>query len=162
MKLFNRPLSFILVLLYKGVAGLLEIVLGALAFLSSFFIEYLPVTQFLENVFANELTEDPTDIFANWLITQSPFVFTQNNLLRSAIILIVLGLLKIILIAGLWFKSKKVRNIALLFFSLVTIFGIYQLISAFSFLTFIFIIVDALIIYYLWRVYPKHIAEINV
>jgi len=142
--LLHRPMGLVFMVAYKGVWGILELIAGLLLIFSS-------------RLIAAELTEDPQDLFANWLIGR--FHFNISGGVWVGVIVSLLGIGKLILAFGLWHQSRLVRNFGVVFFTGLAVFGTYEAISHFSYFKIAALVVDVFILYYFWAVLPKHLRH---
>lgn len=141
---FGRPLGLVLIVAYKSIWGLVELAAG-LALL------------FSKRLIANELAEDPQDLFINWLL--SHVHVNERAAISAGALLVVLAIVKLILAAGIWSRSWRFRNAALIFFSLVAVYGSYHLLSKFNALNLLALLADVFIVFYLWKVLPDHLSD---
>jgi hypothetical protein len=145
--LLHRPLGLIAVIAYKAIWGVTEIIGGFVLFYSSFII-------------ASELSEDPQDRFMNWVVAH---VHLQPKTAKEWGALIVLfGVGKLAIAIGLWFSSKKTRELGIAFFSLIGVFGFIQIIRQPSYFHLLALVTDLLILFYLWKILPKHLKHGHV
>jgi len=154
---FKRPLGLILIVFYKGVLGLLEITLGVLALVFSSVIRHAATSDFIRDIIARELAEDPQGIFINWIAAHDP-----SGILTRAISLglglVILGVIDLGIALAVWFRSWLVRDIGIVFFSGVAIYGIASLSINFSFLKLLAIVFNLFILFYFWQAMPKHLG----
>ncbi len=144
---FHRPLGLFLVIAYKAIWGTIEVVTGFLLFYSTFLI-------------ANELAEDPQDRLINWLIAN---VHLEPKTVKEVGAVIVLfGISKIALALGLWFSSKKTRDIGIAFFLLLGLFGFFTVIVRPTLFHASVLAGDLFILWYLWKILPKHLRHGHV
>jgi len=140
--IFGRPPGLIAIITYEAALGLFQAVSGVLIFFSY-------------RLISGELIEDPQDRFLNLLISH----FSYNSSIKLGALLIVLGLTKLALAVGLFFNAKVTRVIGLLFFGGVAVFGIYHLTLRFSAFELFVLAIDMFILWYFWRVLPKHYCD---
>jgi len=160
IKILGRPLSLVLVVLYKGLLGLVEVAMGIFVLVTYYVFNYVSTSQLIQTLVAEELEEDPHDLFINWLLTHD-FHIVYITIVHIAWFLLLLGILKLVVAGGVWFKSLLVRNISLVILSGVAIFGIYILIRQFSVLKLVDLFIELFILYYLWFWFPKQIKKID-
>lgn len=157
----KRPISLILVVLYKGILGILEIIGGVAMLVVLFSLKQIAATGWVQNFISGELAEDPTDRFINWILQQDPHaIYTVS--IRVAFLLIILGAIKIALAVGVWRRSMLIRNIGLVFFICVALYGVYELATVFSVFKLGLFGADLLILYYFWKILPRHIRPVAV
>ncbi|MFA6503654.1 MAG: DUF2127 domain-containing protein [Patescibacteria group bacterium] len=143
---FDRPLCLVLIVFYKAIWGFLETLLGIFIFYS-----YRLVT--------NELMEDPQDLLANWII--SHFNVTRSTATFGTIV-IALGLTKMILAAAIWLRYKFVRELGIVFFSLIAIYGAYHSFVRFSWFTYFALVIDLVALAYFIFELPKHLKKSGI
>ncbi len=141
--LFGRPLGVIAVMLYKTVWGLAECASGLLLLFSGAIIRI-------------ELSEDPQDLFMNWLL--KTVHFNPSNALRFGILLILLGLIKFAIAVGVWYGSWNVRRVLMIFLSIITVYACVDIIVSFSAWKFFTLASDLVILFYLWKILPSHLS----
>jgi len=139
----GRPLGLMLILGYKTVWGIFEVGAGLLAFFSS-------------RLIMNELIEDPQDMFLTWLLAHAHV--DTSGLRKIGIFVVIVGITNLILAAGMWYRSWKIRNVMLVFFAAVTAYGLFHLTEKPTVPNAAFVLIDLLITFYLWRLLPKHLV----
>lgn len=135
-------------LLIKGLHSFLEIIGGVLIFLitKSYIIEaVLSLTQ-------EELSEDPKDLIAHYLITASNN-FSINSQHFIALYLLSHGVIKLFLIVGLLRKKLWAYPASLVVFSLFIFYQLYRYYYTHSLWLLIFTLFDVLIIWLTWHEY---------
>lgn len=142
---FDRPLGLVLIVGYKIIWGLTEILFGVLL-------------MFSYQLVASELLEDPQDLLANWILGGLHYVSRADTSYFGSII-IAFGLVKIMLGLCLWARVPLVRDIGVVFFLAVALYGLYHLIGHFSWLTLSGLVVDMSALYYFWAILPKHLTK---
>ena len=141
---FDRPAGLLLVIAYKGLWGMAEIVSGTLLIV-------------FRTVIAAELSDDPQDLLANWLYSHLETYHVDPLYVGS--IVIGFGLIKVILAMCLWYRFALIREIGLVFFSLVGAYGVYYLTLQYSQVTFFALLFDLCALYYFWKILPKHLTK---
>jgi uncharacterized membrane protein len=154
---FKRPLGLILIVAYKGVWGLVEIILGILALIFSSVIRHVAASNFIHELIARELAEDPQGIFINWLATHDPSGILQRSI-SLGFGLVILGVIDCGIALAVWFRSWLIRDIGIVFFSAVAIYGIASLSVDFSLFKLLAIILNLLVLFYFWQTMPKHLG----
>ncbi len=152
----KHPLGPTLLMLYKGIWGSLETFVGLLLILASLIAQRVHLSAVFRAMIARELTEDPQDSFTRWILAQAPKI-TYSATMHLALILVLLGLLKIIIAASLWYRSMALRDLSLLLLAAATIFAMTDLYARFSLAKCLLLLVDLVILYYLWRILPAHL-----
>ncbi len=143
---------------YEAISGILELMTGVLILLGAYFWTRRGLSEAFLQFIARELLEDPQDVLINWLAGLQSHVSLRTSLGAGAAILF-LGVVKLAIAAGMWFKSWAVRNVAIVFFGIIALLGVYGLVARFSLWKAAAVVADALILYYFWRVLPKHLTE---
>lgn len=154
---FKRPLGLILIVAYKGVWGLVEIILGILALVFSSVIRHVAASNFIHDLIARELAEDPQGIFINWLAAHDPSGILQRSI-SLGLGLVILGVIDCGIALAVWFRSWLIRDIGIIFFSAVAIYGIASLSVIFSPFKLLAIILNLLVLFYFWQTMPKHLG----
>jgi len=154
---FKRPLGLILIVAYKGVWGLVEIILGILALIFSSVIRHVAASNFIHDLITRELAEDPQGIFINWLATHDPSGILQKSI-SLGFGLVILGVIDCGIALAVWFRSWLIRDIGIVFFSAVAIYGITSLAISFSFFKLLAVVLNISILFYFWQAMPKHLG----
>ncbi|MFA5129125.1 MAG: DUF2127 domain-containing protein [Patescibacteria group bacterium] len=157
-KYFKRPIGLILIVLYKGVWGLVEIILGILALIFSSLIRHAAASDFIRGLIARGIAEDPQGIFINWLAAHDPSGILQKSI-SLGLGLIILGVIDLAIAIAVWFRSWFVRDIGIVFFSGVAIYGIASLAINFSFFKLLAVVLNISILFYFWQMLPKHLGQ---
>jgi uncharacterized membrane protein len=139
---FRRPLGLVLFALYKGVWGTLEVVAGLLVLFSY-------------QIFSRELIEDPQDLFVNWLFNHLGVEQAE----RVGAVIILLGGVKILIAIGLWYRSWRIRKVALVFLGAAALYALYEIASHFTVFRLAALGMDLVLIYYFWKILPKHLRH---
>lgn len=142
--LFHRPLGLFLVILYKAVWGIVETIGGILLFYST-------------SIIANELAEDPQDRLMNWIVAHVHL--EPKTVMEAGALIVIFGLSKIAIAVGLWHETKLVREISIAFFALIGLFGFFQVITKPTVFHFAVLAADLFILWYLWKILPKHLRH---
>jgi uncharacterized membrane protein len=154
---FKRPLGLILIVFYKGVWGLVEIILGVLALIFSSVIRHVAASDFIRDLIARELADDPQGIFINWIAAHDPSGILQESI-SLGLGLVILGVIDCAIAVAVWFRSWLVRDIGVVFFSGVAIYGIASLAINFSFFKLLAVVLNLSILFYFWQMMPKHLG----
>jgi uncharacterized membrane protein len=106
-------------IILKGIDGVLEIIGGFLILV----ISPQTLNKIVYLLTQHELSEDPKDIVANYLIHAANH-FSVSSQLFGFVYLLSHGIIKIILIVSLWKQRLWSYPVAMIFFAL---FGMYQM-----------------------------------
>jgi hypothetical protein len=140
--IFGYPAGWLLLISYEVIWGVIEIGMGLLAWFSLALV-------------ARELAKDPSDALANWILDKvDPDPKDMHTL---GIFLMFLGISKLLVAAGVWWRSWRIRNLLLGFFTLVTLVSAGDLVVEYSTLKAMGVSVDVVIIWYLWKRLPFHL-----
>lgn len=141
---------------YNFLLALTEMLAGSLCLLITFFAKHLGL---VDTIIATA-NDDNLDRFVVWLLQHLVKLNLDYHLLLNiGLVLIGLGFFKIFVAVGLWFKSHKMRLVALIIFGGLSLYSTYQLIMSFSFFGVISLVLDLYIVFYFWRVLPKHLND---
>ncbi len=135
-------------LILKGIFSVLEIVGGLLVlYLNQQFILNL-----ILSITANELSIDPDDFFANYLI-HSAQQFSLSSQYFIAIYLLIHGIIKGLLIITLFKEKLWSYPLAMIIFSLFSGYQIYEFIRTGSIWLLVLTVLDVFIIALAWHEY---------
>lgn len=149
----NIHLAFEVSLAFKGVFALIEILVGVAA--------YLVTKEFLVGVASSitsaELTEDPHDFVANYLLhaAQGLSITTQHF---TSFYLFSHGVVKFWLIIGLWRKKMWYYPAAMVIFGLFIVYQVYLYYFTHKVSLLLITILDLLVICLTWLEY-KHLRR---
>lgn len=143
--------AFLVGIVLKGCDGLLEM-LGGGALLMSSHAEILRFVKFLTH---GELIEDPNDFVANLLLRLARHLSVQTKHFAS-IYLLVHGVIKTGLVAGLWQGLLWSYPAALIFLSLFLIYQIYRLFHTPSLVLGLLTLLDIAIVCLIWFEWRHH------
>jgi len=138
---YHRPLGLMLIIAYRAIWGFIELCAGIAIIFS-------------KKIIARELLEDPEGLVTSWLVTRVHL--DARALMELGVIIATIGIIELILAAGLWYRSYAIRNASMVFFGILGIYALYHVLHRFTPLRLIALVVDALTLYYLWKVLPKH------
>lgn len=142
MHIFGRPVGLVILASYKAIWGTVETIIGFIGVFSSHLI-------------SRELTEDPQDLLANWALSNIGVVRAR----QIGAVILVLGIIKIALAFGVWYRSWFIRHAALAFFSVVAVYGLYENIFHFTPLKFAGLLMDLFFVFYFWKILPRHLHD---
>lgn len=154
---FKRPVGLILIVFYKGTLGLAEIILGILALIFGFLVRHVEASNFIHDLIERELTENPQGIFINWLAAHDPSGILQKSI-SLGLVFFIFGVIDLGIAAAVWFRSWFMRDIGIVFFSVVAIYGIAFLSVDFSFLKLSAVVLNLFLLFYFWQTMPKHLG----
>ena len=157
-KIFGRPWSLFFVALYKGIWGLAEITAGTLLLFAKYFLLRTGLVDWVQNWIAGELADDSQDFFARWLLGLVTTI-DYRVVVHVGILIIALGVIKVVIAAGIWFRSPTLRKIILAFLTLATAYGIWSVVVKFSFFNAVILLTDIGILLYVWHILPKHFQK---
>lgn len=140
--IFGRPVGLVVLASYKAVWGTAEAVIGSVGIFSS-------------RLISHELTDDPQDLLANWFLTNIGVARAR----QIGTVILVLGIIKIALAFGVWYRSWFIRHAALAFFSVVAVYGLYENIFHFRLLSLGALAMDLFFVFYFWKILPKHLHD---
>jgi uncharacterized membrane protein len=133
---------FLIGIFFKGLDGVLEF-FGGLMFL---FLRHGAIVKYTHILFQNELSEDPHDIIANYLINLAAHT-SRDTEFFAAIYLLVHGVIKISIVMGLYLRKLWIYPLAQLVLSLLVIYQLYRFSHTFSVLLILLTILDVFIIF---------------
>ena len=131
IELFGRPLSLVLVVLYKGFFGLVETVFGAALIGVTLWFSNPSSHRLIDKLISKELSEDPHDVVVNWVLTHNLPV-SPHMALQLSFLVLSLGLLKLFIATGIWFRSPVARQVSLVLVASLGLFGMVELAHSFD------------------------------
>lgn len=142
----SRHRAFQLAILLKGLDGVLEILA------SIFFILFRPeaINRLVFFLTHGELAEDPTDFISNRLVAAAHSLSLGTEIFLVAY-LFIHGAVKIFLVVSLWRNKFWAYPAALGFLTAFLFYQISRVFHSHSPLLLVFSVVDALIIWLIWR-----------
>lgn len=144
----NIRLAFRISVILKGLNALVEIIGGVLAFIIS--KEF--IIKFVFTITQEELSEDPQDFIAHYLI-KSAEMLSLSSQHFFAYYLLIHGVIKISLIIGLLRNKLWAYPAALVFFALFIFYQIYRYTYTHSIWLLVLTIFDLLVIWLAWHEY---------
>ena len=139
---------FVVSLLLKGINGLFELI-GAVLFIIA---EPTRIKKFIETVTLYELSEDPKDLIANYLL-QIAHSYSVSSQFFSIIFLASHGIIKIVLVYALLKKKMWAFPVAISVFSIFLIYQLYRFSITNSIGLIILSLFDILVIVLTYREY---------
>ena len=153
---FGRSSSLLLMIFYKLLLAVIQVLAGSLLLVIAFFIKHPEIIEAITAI----PDKDNMDKVVHWIVQQlTLWQLEYSVVVNIGLVLIALGLFSVIVAGGLWFKSSKIRLLALLIFGSLALYSLYQLAVDFSAVQALVLAVDVYIIYYFWRVLPKHLEK---
>jgi uncharacterized membrane protein len=143
-------LLFLVAVFFKGLDGALEL-LGGLALL---LIKHGTIIKYVNSLFYYILSEDPDDPIAAYLINYVAGI-SKNTELFAAIYLLGHGIIKVGIVTGLYLKKLWVYPLAELILALFVIYQLYRFSHTSSILLLLLTVVDAFIIFLIWKEYRR-------
>lgn len=149
---------FLIGIIAKGIDGILEIIGGVVVI----FINPILLNKVVRFLFAHELSEDPRDKLANYILKAAQD-FSLSAQIYSSIYLISHGVIKVFLIMALLKRKLWAYPLAIAVFSLFIIYQIYRYALTHSILLIFLSILDVFVIVFTWLEYGavKKIAQGN-
>jgi uncharacterized membrane protein len=142
MELRGRPVGLILIVGYKAIWGALDVIAGA-------FVHKVPA------MVKAKIAADPQDQLANWIMAHTSLVPAHIRVLTLA--LIAVGVVKIVLAGGIWYRSWLIRDIALWVMSIAGLIALVALLHHLSIWRVLALGIDVTIVWYLWRMLPRYL-----
>ncbi len=134
----------------KGVNGLLEIGFGIFLF----FVSPEMARQIVATVTSHELSQDPHDVIANYLMNLA-HNFSMGTRLFSIIYLLSHGLIKIFLALSLWKRKLWAYPLAMVIFSVFIGYQIYRYTFTRSAELIVLTVLDMIIIILTWLEFKR-------
>jgi len=72
--------------------------------------------------------------------------------------LVILGVIDCAIAVAVWFRSWLIRDIGIVFFSGVAIYGVVSLAINFSFFKLLAAVLNLSVLFYFWQMMPKHLG----
>ena len=147
---YNRVLhkTFKISIFFKGIDGVLEIIGGVLLFS----VSPSTINRFISFMTAQELSEDPKDIIAHYLIESARHLSVSTQLF-GFFYLFSHGVIKIILVLSLWKGRLWSYPAAIGFFVIFILYQIYRFSYSHSIWLVLLSIFDVFIVFLTWIEY---------
>jgi uncharacterized membrane protein len=142
--------AFHLGILFKGIDAILEIIGGFLLLT----INPVTLNQLIIFLTQRELSEDPKDLIANQLFRLAQ-TLSLDSLFFGAFYLLSHGIIKLLLIGGLWKRKVNAYPAAMIFFLMFIVYQLYRYSMTRSFWLIALSIFDTLVIYLIWAEYRR-------
>jgi uncharacterized membrane protein len=158
MALLNKTILhkiFRISILIKGIDSFFEIIGGFLLL----FINPSFINNFVKLIFQHELLQDPRDFIGNLIINLSSSLSVKIQFF-GAIYLLSHGIIKMVLIIGLWKKKLWTYFAAEIVFAMFIIYQVYRYTFTHSIFLILLTLLDIIIIFLTWLEY-KQLRETN-
>lgn len=156
--IWGRPWALAALVAYEAVSGLINTVVALTALLVITGIWRVAPLRSLNEFVLRELQEDPQDMFLNWVAGHFPRI-SHDTSMHLAWLVLAFGTIKIMLAAGLWYRVKETRIVAVAVFGAFAVYGLYRLFLSFSWSGALMVLIDAFFLYYFWIQLPRHLAR---
>jgi uncharacterized membrane protein len=130
----------------KGLDGLIELISSALLLVTT----NATLKKIADSIANDELTEEPSNHLAAHF-KQAADHLSKNSQHFAALYLAAHGLIKIILVVGLWRKWRASMPAALILLSLLIAYQIWRIAHAPSVVLAILTAIDLVIVYFIWQ-----------
>lgn len=140
--IFNRPPGLVIIVFYKFLAGLGDMILGFLFLFT------------IKGYIKKELAEYPQDEFLSFLIHGGHFKPETSTSVGQ--LFIFFGILNLIIAISLWYRSHTMRKILIGFLAMVTSYAFVVVLFHFTPFKLFCFLADLAILLYLWKIIPHH------
>ena len=137
-------------LIFKGIDGILEMIGGVLLLL----VAPATINRIVLSLTQHELSEDPKDVIANYLL-ESARHLTVSAKLFGSFYLLSHGVIKILLVASLWRGKLWSYPVASVFFIVFILYQLYRFSHSHSVWMIILSGLDALLVLLTWIEYKS-------
>jgi uncharacterized membrane protein len=141
--------TFNVALILKGLDGLLELVGGIVLFV----VSPEALNRLAQRITQHELTQDPHDFIAHHLLKLTANL--HNTQLFGALYLLTHGLVKLIIVVGLFRREHWAYYVAFIFLGGFVIYQLYRMTYAPSAGLAVLTVFDVFIIWLTWREYRR-------
>ncbi len=142
--------AFWIGIVFKALNGILEVVSG-IVLLS---ISSQSIVNLVYTIFHEELTEDPTDWLAHFVLREA-LNLSPGMKLFAVIYLLTHGLIKLVLAGAIWRSKLWAYPLAGAVFSLFVIYQVYRFAYTYSIVMLLLTVVDLIIIALLFPEYSR-------
>jgi len=149
--------AFRISIILKGIESLLELISGALLL----FINASAIQNFIYNLFAKELAEDPHSFIATTVVHWAS-QFSSGVEWFLALYFLSHGIIKLGLLTGLWYEKIKLYPVAIGIFVLFIVYQVYKYIVSPSGWLIYLTVLDLIFIWLAileWRHLKKHLLK---
>ena len=150
----NIFITYEIALLLKGIQASLEIIAGLLFY----FLSTATLTNFMLFVANGEVAESPDNIVSNFLIHSAQHLSSASGKFFIIFYLLSHGIVKIVLISGLFLKKAWAYPASLIGLGGLIIYQLYSLLNRYSLFLLILTIIDGII---LWLIVREHGVKIS-
>ncbi len=151
-------MGLVMLAAYEGIFGVLNALFGLAVIFVAKGVWHIAPMQALAAIIQREVEEDPQDVFFHWLANHLPRISPDSALAVGWVVLIY-GLIKILITAGLWYRAEATRNASVAVFAFFAIYGFYLLYVKFTWWKLGAEAVDVFVLYYFWEVLPRHLSK---
>jgi uncharacterized membrane protein len=144
-------------ILFKAIDGVLETAGGVVLLI----VSQQSIVNLVYRIFHEELTEDPTDWLANFVLREV-LDLSPGMKLFAVIYLLTHGLIKLVLAGAIWRSRLWAYPLAGVVFSLFVIYQAYRFAYTYSIIMLLLTVVDLVIIALLFPEYNRVKAEIDL
>jgi uncharacterized membrane protein len=141
--------TFDIALILKGLDGLLELVGGVLLLV----VSPATINRLAERLTQHELSQDPQDFIAHRLLRLTANL--HNTQTFGAVYLLTHGLVKLVIVVGLFRREHWAYYVAFVFLGGFVIYQVYRLTYAPSIGLALLTVFDSIIIWLTWREYRR-------
>ena len=138
-------------LIFKATQAFLEVVAGMLLYA----VSTSKITAFILTIAHGELAETPNDILSNFLI-QSAQQFSTSGKFFVVFYLLTHGIIKLIIIFGLFFKKRWAFPASMLGFGSLILYQLYHLAVSYSVSLLVITLMDGIILWLIWHEHKMH------
>lgn len=147
--------AFWIGIVFKALNGILEVASG-IALLS---ISSQSIVNLVYTIFHEELTEDPTDWLAHFILREA-LNLSPGMKLFAIIYLLIHGLIKLVLVGAIWRSRLWAYPLAGVVFSMFVVYQVYRFAYTYSIVMLLLTVVDLVIIALLFPEYGRVKQEI--
>ena len=144
MELRGRPVGLVLIVGYKAIWGTLDMLAGA-------FVHKVPA------ILKAQLAADPQDQLANWVMAHTSLLPAHIRAITFGLLAVGLG--KLVLAGGIWYRSWLIRDISLWVMSIGGLVALAALVHHVTIWRVLALAIDLVIVWYLWRMLPRYLPE---
>ncbi len=148
--------AFWISIAFKALNGILEVA-GGIALLS---ISSQSIVNLVYTIFREELTEDPTDWLAHFILREA-LDLSPGMKLFAVIYLLTHGLIKLVLVGAIWRNRLWAYPLAGVVFSVFVVYQVYRYAYTYSIVMLLLTVVDLIVIALLFPEYGRVKEEIS-